>query len=109
MVISDQVVNALAVLRSLAIEHGGELKRAVDTLDNGGVFEEIDGSTGYDVTPENFAAREGTGAAPSKCRWLTEKGGVVFICSLDSGHSTSLCYDQGENRYFIPSVSISDK
>jgi hypothetical protein len=57
MNVTPEMINALATLRSLVIEHGGELKSAVDTLDNGGVFNELDEATDWDIRPDVTSGR----------------------------------------------------
>ena len=42
-------INALAALRRLAIEYGGELRDTVDTLDNAEVFAAVDEANDYNV------------------------------------------------------------
>lgn len=58
MNVTPEMINALSLLRSLVIEHGGELKDAVDTLDNAGVFAEIDEASDYDVSAKGYARQE---------------------------------------------------
>lgn len=50
--ITPEVINALATLRDTNLNHYGPLWRAVNTLDNAGIFSAIDDATGYDVDPE---------------------------------------------------------
>jgi hypothetical protein len=62
---STQVIDALALLRSLAVGQGGALENAVNTLDNAGVFADVDEDTDYDVSPKGYA-RQGEGV-PAQC------------------------------------------
>lgn len=55
MQITDKTINALATLRSLAIEHGGELIDVVNELDNAGVFSPVDEEADYDTDPKGYA------------------------------------------------------
>lgn len=58
MNVTPEMINALATLRSLALQHGGELKTVVDTLDNGGVFNDLDEAIDWDIRPGRPALPE---------------------------------------------------
>lgn len=53
--ITTEMIEALALLR--AVWHDDATQRALDTLDNAGIFAPIDTATDYDVDPEPVSAR----------------------------------------------------
>lgn len=52
MNVTPEMIKALALLRDCAYMDTEEVQKAVNVLDNAGVFAAVDEATGYDVNPE---------------------------------------------------------
>lgn len=93
--VTTEMIEALALLR--AVWHDDATQRALDTLDNAGIFHLIDTATDYDVDPEPEQV--------SKCTCPPENvkfGGHLYHCPGDPAEWGDTAYTTAPKRRQCP-------